>query len=170
MFSNYKKTEVLNLVKRIQKTVGLNKCNIVYCFTKDFTSNCTPMIITLRNDLNPTKIIEKIYESYGLYDYFKKMDIGCIDKALYIFSILHEFGHINQYNLFNINDKGSNIDKLDSLNGVSLCVLNDIKTINKDIRYYNTYTELYANQFAYKWFPIVWNDLLFEILDVLYIK
>lgn len=167
VFSKNKEKEIINLVKMIQDMVGLKGWDMPYYFTKDFTSNCIPMRVTLRNSLSPTKRVRKIYESYGIYDYLKRMDIGSTDKASYIFSILHEFGHIEQSIIFDINDKESNVYKLDSLNEVSLCVLDNIKTISKDIRYYNTYVELYANQFAYKWFPIVWNDLVYEILDVL---
>ena len=121
-------------------------------------------------NIKPTSRIERLLINTGIYEYLKNIGISEEDKYIgyYVFSTLHEFGHIHQ-----IITVGGNIDEniylLNMINETSKALLKNIqsKKINIDDRYRYGYVELYANQFAYKWFPIIWNEFKIEILEAL---
>ena len=97
-----------------------------------------------------------------LYKYLSIYNINLSDEneqlvAIWIFVTLHELGHIKYYNRFK--NKYTMIEPLndDYNNGIS-SVLNS-NNIESMESYFMRPSELYADQFAYRYFPYVWNNL-----------
>ena len=150
---------ILELVKKIEVDLDLSGWDIKYEFDDEF--HVYPYItrMFLSNELVPKDNIIKCQIKDGLYDYIKSLGIDDEYKyiASYIHSILHEFGHIHSIILVKNTDEA--IAQLETINIVSKALLKDleISDFNQDDIYKNSYVELYADKFAYKWFPIIWN-------------
>lgn len=97
-----------------------------------------------------------------LFTYLNLYNINLISEqermiAIWVFVTLHELGHIKYYNRF----KNKYI-KLESIveqyeNKItSILNSNNLETMES---YFMSPTELYADQFAYRYFPYVWNNL-----------
>lgn len=111
--------------------------------------------------LNNTTFRTTLYVK-DLYKYFSMYNINLINEneqmiAIWVFVTLHELGHIKYYNRFK-----NNYTRIEPIND---SYQNDIsKVLNSNNiesmeSYFMTPTELYADQFAYRYFPYVWNNL-----------
>lgn len=163
---------IIELVKQIQSIIKMDSINIEYEFGKLFvvSSNYENSHHTI--ELYKGKIITKITQKinmdsshFGLSEYFNELNIK--DElqyhAWYIFCLLHEFGHVHQFQLFNSVFEMSIIT-----NSTQLMIDGFIKNkLPTEIKYKNTYNELYAEKFAYRWFPIIWNKFKGEIIKTL---
>ena len=97
-----------------------------------------------------------------LYTYFSMYNINPLNDnekliSVWIFVTLHELGHIKYYNRFK--NKYTMLEPInDDYKGRISSVLNS-NNIELMESYFMSPTELYADQFAYRYFPYVWNNL-----------
>lgn len=94
-----------------------------------------------------------------LYRYFYYYNVSETETnlATWIFVTLHELGHIKYYNKYK-----KEYNKLQPINSDYSSNINNILNSNNLVSmesYFMTPTELYADQFAYRYFPYVWNNL-----------
>lgn len=96
------------------------------------------------------KDLFRYFDCYGIYDYE-------LNIAIWIFVSLHELGHIKYYNRFKLDYKHLElINKSYNKNISRILNSNNIESMES---YFMSPTELYADQFAYRYFPYVWGNL-----------
>lgn len=93
------------------------------------------------------KDLFRYFSCYGIYN--EELNI-----AIWIFVSLHELGHIKYYDKFKLN-----FARLEKINNTYDSDLSSLLDKNSMESYFMTPKELYADQFAYRYFPYVWNNL-----------
>jgi hypothetical protein len=163
--------QIINLVTEIQKIIKLDSMNIDYEYGSRFvvstSSTNNHHIIELYDKTEFSKgdkseLMDN--KHFGLSDYFNDMKISLElhYSAYYLFSTLHEFGHVDQCTLFKNPFQATMIS-----NATGLMLSGTKPKLNSVIRYHNLYNELYADKFAYRWFPIIWIKFNKEIIEIL---
>lgn len=113
-----------------------------------------------KNDILKSKLFKCKDIDNFLYSYWiNKEDEIYLAKARYIFNVLHELGHINDYI---IHEKSINKWRAyeDIMNGAHYLLEGYGKTEIKTNKIYSRLqTELFADNFAYRYFYLVWNML-----------
>lgn len=97
-----------------------------------------------------------------LFKYFNLYNIDLFDEqqrmiAIWIFVTLHELGHIKYYNRFK--NKYLKLEPLVEQYESKLTSILNSNNLETMESYFMSPTELYADQFAYRYFPYIWNNL-----------
>ena len=89
------------------------------------------------------------------------VDINIYDYStlLYIFGIVHELGHLSAFKRIRLSPRKTKM-LFRSLNDMIAIVSDDVHDLY-ELRQNHVlkYAEVYANEFAYKNFPIIWNSI-----------
>lgn len=159
--------KLLNLISKIESIVGLKDYDFDIHFDEYF--RCDPIFkkVFITDSLEFTEKDNKFqYLRYYEYLQYITTDLNHIKIYTWILCLLHEIGHIYHAMILNDDD---NIFRIDELSQTTNLVLEkDLNNVysDPDKRYLDTYIELYADRFAFKWFPILRSTSDSEILNI----
>lgn len=172
-YSREERKKIIELVKRIQSMLKIDSVNIDYelnnMFSIESSIDNDHHTISLYHGKSIPKGCKNIImdtENFALAEYFKDLNIDdeIQYKAWYIFCTLHEFGHLHQFILFD-----RPIYETVAISDATRLMIRGIakRKLSPNIRYSNLYSELYADKFAYRHFPKIWNKFNTEIIEIL---
>lgn len=110
-------------------------------------------LITDDNKFRTTLFIKDLFRYFSMYNITEEE----LNIAIWIFVSLHELGHIKYYNRFKLDYKY--LEKINDRYNDNISNILNRNNIEYMESYFMLPTELYADQFAYRYFPYVWNNL-----------